>query len=224
MTARGDDWRELLASYTRIMDRVVPTSPPCRNDHRDPQLSRKQQGHVAGRDELRADGGCAFPSNSARLLLSRIRHAEVWRFHATAAYARKAPRFARPHFDEGSRPRGRRHLEKRRIDEAAKFRAARALEPEPTMCGFSPAYSGHPLYTQDDQNLEARTPRHSSHRGMGFGVIPGQRRASAPRRRVSSWRQHDKSDNPGRYVHACSHDLYLNRLRLPMSKMPRMCS
>ena len=147
MLARGDDWQELLASYTRIMDRVVQSAPSgmtialhhCRGNNRgmwQAETSYEPTADALFR-QIRPD--CYFLEYDTPRSgdFTPLRHLP-----------------AKPHVSLGLISTKEAALEdadtlKRRIEEAAKFVPLERLSLSP-QCGFSPAYSGHPL-TQDDQ-------------------------------------------------------------------------
>jgi 5-methyltetrahydropteroyltriglutamate--homocysteine methyltransferase len=147
MAQRGDDWRDLLGSYTAIMDRVVRSAPPGLT---------VALHHCRGNNKGMWQAETSYEP-TADALFRGIRPACYFLEYDTP----RAGDFT-PLRHLGSEPRvslglvstKERTLEdadtlKRRIDEAARFVPLERLSLSP-QCGFSPGYTGHPL-TQDDQ-------------------------------------------------------------------------
>ena len=147
MAKRGDDWRELLASYTAAMERVVRAAPA---------------GLTVGLHHCRGNNRGMWQADTsyeptADALFRQIRADRYFLEYDTPRAGDFTPLRhmpAEPRVVLGLVSTKERALEapddlKRRIEAASKFVPLERLSLSP-QCGFSPGYSGHPL-TQDDQ-------------------------------------------------------------------------
>ncbi|HUB94472.1 MAG TPA: 5-methyltetrahydropteroyltriglutamate--homocysteine S-methyltransferase [Stellaceae bacterium] len=147
MAKRGDDWRELLSSYTTIMERVVQSAPDgmtvalhhCRGNNKGMWQADTSYEPTADALFRGINAACYFLEYDTPRAgdFSPLRHLGP-----------------EPRVSLGLVSTKERALEdpdtlKRRIDEAAKFVPLERLSLSP-QCGFSPGYTGHPL-THDDQ-------------------------------------------------------------------------
>jgi 5-methyltetrahydropteroyltriglutamate--homocysteine methyltransferase len=147
MAARGDDWRELLSSYTAIMNRVVDEAPSGMT---------VALHHCRGNNKGMWQAETSYEP-TADALFHQIRpHCYFLEYDTPRAGdftpLRHLP--SGPRVSLGLISTKERALEhpddiKRRIDEAARFVPLERLGLSP-QCGFSPGYTGHPL-TYDDQ-------------------------------------------------------------------------
>jgi 5-methyltetrahydropteroyltriglutamate--homocysteine methyltransferase len=147
MTSRGDDWRELLAQYTRSMVRLVEDAPEgmtvalhhCRGNNRgmwQAETSYEPTAHALF-DEIRADRYLLEYDTPRAGDFTPLLHVP------------KEPRVVLGLVSTKERALEDADALKRRIDEAGKYVDLERLSLSP-QCGFSPGYTGHPL-THDDQ-------------------------------------------------------------------------
>jgi 5-methyltetrahydropteroyltriglutamate--homocysteine methyltransferase len=147
MAERGDDWRELLSSYTAIMDRVVRSAPPgltialhhCRGNNKGMWQAETSYEPTADALFHGMHPACYFLEYDTPRAgdFSPLRHLGPLPRVSLGLVSTKEK--ALEDADEL----------KRRVDEAAKFVPLERLSLSP-QCGFSPGYTGHPL-THDDQ-------------------------------------------------------------------------